>query len=107
MRYVLAIVITALWLSRAFGGEYITVTKNPDGTYLVAPNTQARAVLDKMAEKEITNSIEFTLEHLMRGWHGKLRLKAEQGALKELRDSLVPLSPSDVKRLQDELKQAK
>ena len=88
-------------------GHFLTVTKAPDGTYVLTFSNQGRWVLDGIEEREGGRAIEQNLENLMSGYDKRLKRRIEEDAIRELRESPEPLTPEQLNRLHERLKKAR
>lgn len=93
MRIFLALVFVGILAASAFAGEYVTVTKNADGSYTVAPTAKGAAVLAEMEEREGANSLELNTHNLLRVWDRRIRESARAQAVEELRDNGGVITP--------------
>lgn len=103
MRMIATIIFMLFWAAIATAGEYVTVTKNADGSYTVTPTTRGRVVFAEMERVEGQNSLELNTHNLLRGWEGRVKKEMREAAVEELRKSGGVVTP-EVQELLKKLK---
>ena len=107
MRYFLIVVVALIWVSSAFGGDYVTVTKQPDGSYVLEFSGRGRVVLDEMEHVEGANSLEMNTHNLMNSWDRRIKKEAREAATEEMRKIKGPLTHQQMDRINQLLEKAR
>lgn len=107
MYYLLVVVLMLAPLSPVFAGDYVTVTKQADGSYVLGFSARGRVVLGEMERVEGPDSVEKNTENLMRGWDYRVKREAHEAAVEEMKKIRGPMTKEQADRLNKLLEKAR
>lgn len=107
MRYVLIALCLLVLSSPVIAGDYVTVTKNSDGTYSMTFSARGKVVIAEMERMEGGKSIETNTENLMRGWDRRIKQTAREAAVEEMKKIAGPMTPEQADKINKLLEKAR